>query len=284
MYADIEREPPSEAVMEKVEKLWLEAEAVAETDDPVYRYNVRMSAMGAYYTVAMRMAYVGYRKGWPFIYLTRDMAAHAKLLRAREAARRTIERIEEAKSKGHKVVLVEHWPAEWMGVLRNMANAIDPQTDRLVLPASKLRIQMTNACDMADVADAAGGRAIKFSNAGWHWAATFSMGGVKFDPGDKYRVRVHAKVDLTGEAPGETAFSAGVHDKEAKKSCGMVTVRADRVKDGWAWYDVVAWEPRATQYLWIASGRFDKERFKTNPAVHALYVDQVEISRVADSP
>ena len=280
MYADIEREPPSEAVMEEVESLWLEAESVAESDEPVYRYNVRMSAMGAYYTVAMRLAYVGYRKGWPFIYLTRDMAAHARLIRAREAARRTLERIGEAKARGHRVILVEHWPEEWMGVLRGMANAPDPQTDRLVLPASRLRIQMTNACDVVEVADAAGGKAIKFSNAGWHWAATFNMGGVKFDPGEKYRVRIHAKVELTGKQPGVTAFSSGVYDKEAKKSCGERAVAASQAKNGWAWYDVATWEPTASQYLWIASGRFDKNRFKANPAVDALYVDQVELSRV----
>ena len=280
MYADIEREPPSEAVMEKVERLWLEAEAIAETDEPVCRYNVRMGAMGAYYTVAMRLAYVGYRKGWPFIYLTHDMAAHARLLRAREAARRTLERIEEAEAKGHKVILVEHWPAEWMGVLRGMANALDPQTDRLVLPVSRLKIQMTNACDMVGVADASGGKAIKFSNAGWHWAATFNMSGVKFDPGVEYRVRIHAKVDLTGKADWGMAFSAGVYDKEAKRGCGMVEVKAGQVKDGWAWYDVASLKPKKSQYIWIASGKFDKTKFDANPAVNAGYVDQVEISRV----
>ena len=52
------------------------------------------------------------------------------------------------------------------------------------------------------------------------------------------------------------------------------------MKNGWTWYDVVTWKPSASQYLWIASGRFDKDRFKTNPAVSALYVDQVELSRV----
>ena len=280
MYADIEREPPSESAMEKVEALWRLAEDVAETDDPVCRYNVRMGAMGAYYTVAMRFAYVGYRKGWPFIYLTHDRAAHARLLRAREAARRTLERIEEAAAKGHKVILVEHWPDEWMGVLRNMANALDPQTDRLVLPASRLRIQMTNACDKVDVADAAGGKAIKFSNAGWHWAATFNLSGVKFDADTDYRIRLHAKVDLTGKAKGEMAFSAGVYDKESKKSCGMAEVKARQVKDGWAWYEVARLKPEKSQYFWIASGRFDKAKFDANPAVNAVYVDQVEISRV----
>ena len=280
MYADIEREPPSETVMEKVEALWRIAEDVAEGDEPVCRYNVRMSAMGAYYTVAMRLAYVGYRKGWPFIYLTHDMAAHARLLRAREAARRTLERIEEAKAKGRKVILVEHWPAEWMGVLRGMANALDPQTDVLTLPASRLKVQMTNACDIVDVADAAGGKAIRFSNAGWHWAATFNMSGVKFDDDADCRVRLHAKVDLTGKANGGMAFSAGVYDKEAKKSCGMAEVKAGQVKDGWAWYEVASLKPEKSQYIWIASGRFDKAKFDANPAVNAVYVDQVEITRI----
>ena len=66
---------------------------------------------------------------------------------------------------------------------------------------------------------------------------------------------------------------------EAKKSCGDRTVAASQAKNGWAWYDVATWEPSASQYLWIASGRFDKDRFKANPAVTALCVDQIEIVR-----
>ncbi|MBR4617534.1 MAG: hypothetical protein IKO55_18145, partial [Kiritimatiellae bacterium] len=76
------------------------------------------------------------------------------------------------------------------------------------------------------------------------------------------------------------AFSAGVYDREFQKSCGMVEVKARQVKDDWAWYEVASLKPEKSQYLWIASGRFDKAKFKTNPAVNAVYVDQIEILRV----
>ena len=106
------------------------------------------------------------------------------------------------------------------------------------------------------------------------------MSGVKFDDDADCRVRLHAKVDLTGKAKGEMAFSAGVYDKEAKKSCGMAEVKAGQVKDGWAWYEVASLKPEKSQYVWIASGRFDKAKFDANPAVNAVYVDQVEITRI----
>ena len=280
MYAAIERVPPSEATMAKVEELWRAAESVAEDDDPVVRYNVRMSALGAYYTVAMRFAYVDYRKGRPLTYLTRDMEAHAKILRAREAARRTRERMAEARAKGRKVVLVEHWDDEWNGVLRRMANAPDPQTDRLCLDASKLRIQMTNECTLVEVDGALGGKALKFNNKGWNWSATFNLGGVLFDRDASYRIRVHARADLTGKEKGGAVFSSGVYDREAKKSCAMMSRNAAQLGDGWAWYDVGVLKPQSSQYLWIAAGRFDRNRFKLNPSHTALWVDQVEITRV----
>ena len=44
--------------------------------------------------------------------------------------------------------------------------------------------------------------------------------------------------------------------------------------------DVASLNPEKSQYIWIASGRFDKAKFDANPAVNAVYVDQVEISRV----
>ena len=138
---------------------------------------------------------------------------------------------------------------------------------------------MTNACDMVTVADAAGGKAIKFSNAGWHWAATFNMGGVKFDPGEKYRVRVHAKVDLTGRQSGVTAFSSGVYDKEEKKSCGDRTVAASQAKNGWAWYDVCTFKPTDDCYVWIGPGRFDKGKNTESPSHRGVWVDAVEIVR-----
>ena len=55
---------------------------------------------------------------------------------------------------------------------------------------------------------------------------------------------------------------------------------ATQIRDGWAWYDVGVLKPQSSQYLWIAAGRFDRNRFKLNPSHTALWVDQVEITRV----
>jgi hypothetical protein len=50
--------------------------------------------------------------------------------------------------------------------------------------------------------------------------------------------------------------------------------------NGWAWYDVGVVKPLPSQYLYVGAGKFDKKRFKLNPSHTALWVDQVEITRV----
>jgi hypothetical protein len=239
-----------------------------------------MSALGAYYTVAMRFAYVDYRKGRPLTYLTRDMEAHDRILRAREAARRTRERMAEAQAKGRKVVLVEHWNDEWNGVLRRMANAPDPQTDKLSLDASKLRIQITNECSLVEADGALGGKALRFSNIGWNWAATYSFSLVKFDADASYRVRIRARADLTGKEKNGAVLVGGIYDRESKKNLASAAKNASQMDNGWAWYDVGVVKPLPSQYLYVGAGKFDKKRFKLNPSHTALWVDQVEITRV----
>jgi hypothetical protein len=54
------------------------------------------------------------------------------------------------------------------------------------------------------------------------------------------------------------------------------------VKDGYQWYDVATWQPEAKQYVWIGPGRFNKEKLKANPAIKAVYVDRIELVRVAE--
>jgi hypothetical protein len=141
---------------------------------------------------------------------------------------------------------------------------------------------MTNECELVEVKGAFRGKALKFNNKGWNWAATFNLGGVLFDKDVSYRIRVHARVDLAGKEKGGAVFSSGVYDREAKKSCAMMSRNAAQISDGWAWYDVGVLKPQASQYLWIAAGRFDKKRFKLNPSHTAIWVDQVEISRVEE--
>ena len=50
---------------------------------------------------------------------------------------------------------------------------------------------------------------------------------------------------------------------------------------GWTWFDVSTWRPSEGHYLWLSAGRFDKDRLKSNPALKAIYVDRVRISRKA---
>jgi hypothetical protein len=165
-------------------------------------------------------------------------------------------------------------------VLRRMANAPDPQTDKLSLDASKLRIQITNECSLVEADGALGGKALKFSNIGWNWAATYNLSYVKFDPDASYRVRICARADLTGKEKNGAVLVGGIYDREGKKNLASSVKSASQIKNGWAWYDVGVIKPLPSQYLYVGAGKFDKKRFKVNPSHEALWVDQVEITRV----
>ena len=79
----------------------------------------------------------------------------------------------------------------------------------------------------------------------------------------------------------DQAFSAGIYDAQAKKAlAGISKTVAAVVGDQWQWYDVGTWTPGPGQYLWLAPGRFDKKAHAANPSLEAVFLDQVEISRV----
>ena len=69
-----------------------------------------------------------------------------------------------------------------------------------------------------------------------------------------------------------------MYDTPAKKSCGSISVKADKCGEGYAWYDVCAWKPRDGQYFWLGPGRFKKGVEAS--AINAVWVDCVEISRM----
>ena len=62
----------------------------------------------------------------------------------------------------------------------------------------------------------------------------------------------------------------------ARKNCGCIFVKAQNVKDGWQWYDVLTWKPEEGQYFWFGPGRFTG----TESSAHSgVFVDAIEISR-----
>ena len=124
--------------------------------------------------------------------------------------------------------------------------------------------------------DTLDGMAIKLFTHHCVWCVQLPMSKVAFDSGATYKVRARIKVEKTDGARGE-AFYAGVYDERAKKSCGMVSVKAEDCGDGYAWYDVCTWEPRDGQYFWLGPGRTPEG---ATPTANAIWVDRIEIALV----
>jgi len=123
------------------------------------------------------------------------------------------------------------------------------------------------------------GSAMKLANTHYEWCTTLRFSQVAFDPGARYRIRMRVRVE---KKPGQTgeAFWSGVYDAHNRRGCGGGCTRAvEAVGEGYHWYDVAEWVPETDHYFWIGPGRFDKKAHAESPALAALYIDKLEISR-----
>jgi hypothetical protein len=100
-----------------------------------------------------------------------------------------------------------------------------------------------------------------------------------FDPDRRYRMRVRVKIDAKPEPLADCqAMGCGVWNEVSRKSKLSFSVKASGLKSGeWVWLDCGAWQPSGSELVWMASGRY--KGFKENPAINALYFDQMEIVR-----
>jgi hypothetical protein len=125
------------------------------------------------------------------------------------------------------------------------------------------------------------GAALKLYNTHYEWCTQWRVDPSWFELAGQYKVRMRIRVEKSGQGDGE-AFWAGVYDTARKKGYGQIAPKVSEIKDGYQWYDVATWQPEAKQYVWIGPGRFDKETLKANPAIKAVYVDRMELVRVAE--
>ena len=110
--------------------------------------------------------------------------------------------------------------------------------------------------------------------------AHFALSNLRFDTGGTYRLRVRARVEATGK-PGE-AFVAGTLDrtKGDRRQIPATGFQAADFGADYKWVDVGTWKPEIAESVWIALGNYDDKALAANPAVKAVYVDKIEISRV----
>ena len=256
----------------------LEKAAAAVKDDAVRSYNVRMASFAVDYMRLQR------KRGTaaPLVVMDPAWEKSEELMLARQLAELLLARMDEAKDIRLCENLDTHKKRveEWRDLLvRKPRFALEGRAEVEEADLSQAKRGIWG--EFVDDPQAADGKALKLFNTHYEWCTTFPMSKVAFRPGVKYTVRVRVRVEPCAGLKGE-AFWAGVYDPKGKKACGPgIAPKVTEVKDGYRWYDVVTWEPKATDYFWIGPGRFNK---KTNEqsSINSLFIDKIEF--VADKP
>lgn len=264
----------SDAFLEKAAGLW-SAAAMATRDDPATSYNVRMGAFTVDYA---RLERGRRRGGGRLLWLTDNPRFVSEFRQAQGLARSLLARMDEAKDVRLSESVERHdaLVREWKELAaREIPGGNGVKTSGEVEERHLSLGRRGMWGDLVDDPAASDGKAMKLFNTHYEWCTTFSMSKVAFEPGAKYKVRVRARVEKSGN--GE-AFWAGVYDAKARRGRGEIAPRTSDVKDGYAWYDVCTWVPNDDEYFWIGPGRFDlKNGAKSNIA--GLWIDKIEFSK-----
>lgn len=262
----------TDAFLVRGEALWKTAKEAVK-DDPVYSYNVRMSALMIDYTLARR----GISKTKTVRLATHPAPAadrektvgHIKTLRAAMA---------EVKAKGEGDIRLSNGGGHndkriQRDFDRYLAGELPvfEGKDSVVAEESVIHITDETCGVVVDDPLAADGQALRITS--YDWCADFPMIEFDYDPGTEYTIRVRVRVEKTPGVKGN-AFWMGIYDKETEASVSQIVKTADETGDGYAWYDAATWRPAPRQWLWIGAGLYEKES-----AVKAVYVDQIQIIR-----
>ena len=105
------------------------------------------------------------------------------------------------------------------------------------------------------------------------------MPGGAFDPKERYRIGVRAKIVPAEGAGSGHLLEAGVWDRANERPIGAWTVKKGDVQSGeWTQIDLGEFKVDTPQLtLWVSAGRFDETKHKSNPALLSLLVDRVDI-------
>ena len=272
IYVPAESPKVPDAFLVRATNLWAQA-AAAVKDDPVLSYNVRMGAVSPLYVLAVRSTAV--KCAW--------VTRHPERFDW-EGARRMLLEINDCRKVAGNVRWVEAPNRQksrnriWSKFLEMKAPP-RPADSAIVTVEDLVETPKESQGRFVNDKTAIGGRAIKLPPTHYGWTLHFDERRIAYDPGVKYRVRVHVKVDKKPGGKGE-AFWTGIWDSVRRKNCGWIFVKAEKVADGWQWYDVATWKPEPGQYFWFGPGRFDSKAMRESPAHAGVYIDALEISRL----
>ena len=266
IFDGVENPALSNEFLAKAAGLWTRA-AEAVKDDPVRSFNVRMGAFSVDYARIMR--------GAKLVRFTSDGELAPEESRA--LAQSLLDRMAEAGdirlalgAGGHDA-RVKRWREIADGSFVPAAASADGRIE-----VEERHIGLANPGKFGVFVDdllADDGRAMKLFGTHFEWCSTFGMDNCAFEPGRKYVLSVRARAEV--ERDGE-AFWTGVYDKVDECGRGGIEPRTSDVSKEYRWFDILEWEPKRSEYLWIGPGRFGKDG---KSAVKAVWIDKIAFRR-----
>ena len=268
IFDGVENPALSHEFLAQASELWARA-ADAVKDDPVRSFNVRMGAFSIDYARLMRATK-----------LVRFSDAGALAPEeSRALARSLLDRMDEAGD-----IRLALWAGGHDGRVKRWREIADgsfvpaPVADGAV-EVEEHHIGLANQGKYGVFVDdplANDGRAMKLFGTHFEWCATFGMDNCEFEPGRRYVLSVRARAEAADGAPADgEAFWAGVYDKVDERGRGGIEPQTSDVSNEYRWFDILEWEPRRSEYLWIGPGRFGKDG---KSAIKAVWIDKIAFS------
>ena len=277
-FSDPFRKGFTDEFFDRAEALWNRAVKAVEGADETTRYNVRMGRMSVLYAKLIRRS-EGRLLAWMAGADSDRAKRHVDSIRT---AKEFVALVDEAKdvwfcesTKKHKE-RYDGWKE-----LAAQPLAIPQPVTRAVIEDADLKLVMDgNWCERVKDPLAQDGWAVRLNNTHYQWCLFLPLSRIAFDDDATYTLRVRARVD---RKPGEKgmAFWTGVHNYSENRGRGSIEPKVEDLGDGYAWYKVLTWKPRQGDSFWAGPGIFGRPGQNALPAYNAVYLDAIEITRVA---
>ncbi len=270
-FSSVHPEFSSAAFADKSRDLWSKAEQAVAGNAAVLKRLRRAE----FSPVAMRLDAAAAKT--KYIWVTRHPETFTKPAGVDEDLAFAEARIEEFRKDGHPTVFGLPARAKERSIYggwRRAAEFTRPKEgcDRVFVGLDDLTVYHEDWGKIVDDPTAFQGKAYLSHNTQDLLTLLIRFRNVAYDPGARYAVRVRVRAELEQGATGEV-FCATLGKMEK-------AVTATEVRDGqWHWYDVGSAELSDALEFQFRPGRFAKGGGRNT--VRNLYVDQVEIARVA---
>jgi len=255
------------------------AETAVKGEDPVYSYNVRMTA---FMFDMIRLERLRYGEPVDFTGVIRCRPPAKGEMQ--ELARSLLLRLDEAKDirlfgmAGRDEGTVIRWKslAQGESAGRRLGSA-----QFGTVSESAFVLKKRECAEVRDDPAASDGRAVRISGIHSAWCVNFFMDNVRFRPGCTYALKARVRAERKSGVSGN-AFWAGVYCSAERRDCGKIFVQTDALPaDGYQWYDVAVWKPMEGDYFWIGVGPFEK---KNGAAVESVWLDELVLEERTAKP